>query len=82
MTSTLKIEYMKKFTSTVVFALIALYANAQTSISTQNANNNDLMRSNGKILVVVAVILIIMSGFFGYLISVDRKITKLEKEKK
>ena len=72
---------MKRIFSAIVFAFIALYANAQTAISTQNASNNDLMRSNGKILVVVAVVLIIMFGFFGYLISVDKKISKLEKEK-
>jgi CcmD family protein len=39
------------------------------------------MRSNGKIYVVVAVVLIILIGLFLYLIRLDRKITKLEKEK-
>jgi hypothetical protein len=40
----------------------------------------DTMRSNGKIYVVVAVILTLFAGIVAYLISLDRKITKLEKE--
>ena len=39
----------------------------------------DEMRSNGKIYVVVAVILTIFAGIILYLIRLDRKITKLEK---
>ncbi len=38
------------------------------------------MRSNGKIYVVVAVLTIILLGLFFYLIRLDRKISKLEKE--
>ena len=40
------------------------------------------MRSNGKIYVVVSVILIIFTGIILYLIRLDRKITRLEKETK
>ncbi len=40
------------------------------------------MRHNGKIYVVVTVILIILIGVLLYLIRLDRKITKLEKENK
>ncbi len=40
----------------------------------------DTMRSNGKIYVVVTVVTIIMTGLIVYLISLDRKITKLEKK--
>ena len=72
---------MKKLKS-VVFAVVisvfGFYVSAQTSIDTKAAPPVDIMRSNGKIFVVMAVILIIMIGFFGYLINVDRKITKLE----
>ncbi len=39
----------------------------------------DVMRSNGKIYVVVAVCLTILIGLFLYVLSVDRKISKLEK---
>lgn len=40
----------------------------------------DLMRSNGKIYVVVATLVVILLGFFVYLWMTDRKISKLEKE--
>jgi hypothetical protein len=38
----------------------------------------DVMRSNGKIYVVVGIILIVLVGLIAYLIMLDRKITKLE----
>ena len=37
------------------------------------------MRNNGKIYVVVTVVLIILIGLLLYLVRLDRKITKLEK---
>lgn len=42
----------------------------------------DIMRSNGKIYVVVAVLATIFAGIFVYLLMLDRKITKLEKTNK
>ena len=42
----------------------------------------DEMRSNGKIYVVVAVLVAIFIGIILYLIRLDRKISKLEKETK
>jgi len=41
----------------------------------------DAMRSNGKIYVVVAVCLTILFGLIMYVYSVDRKITRIEKDK-
>ena len=38
----------------------------------------DLMNSNGKIYVVMAVVVIIVLGLFLYLINLDRKMKKLE----
>jgi hypothetical protein len=40
----------------------------------------DGMRSNGKIYVVIAVILTILAGLIFYVARLDRKITKFEKE--
>jgi len=40
----------------------------------------DVMRSNGKIYVVIAVLLVIFLGIIFYLISIDRKVSRLEKE--
>jgi hypothetical protein len=44
----------------------------------QDAEMADVMRSNGKIYVVVGIILIVLFGLIGYLFLLDRKITKLE----
>jgi hypothetical protein len=40
----------------------------------------DLMRSNGKIYVVVAVLATILAGLILYLVSLDRRISKMERE--
>jgi hypothetical protein len=42
----------------------------------------DKMRSNGKIYVVIAVILTILTGLILYLVRLDRKITRLEQSGK
>ena len=40
----------------------------------------DEMRANGKIYVVVAVVLTIFAGIILYLVRLDRKMSRLEKE--
>lgn len=45
-----------------------------------NVEMADVFRSNGKIYVVVAVILTIFAGIIFYLIRLDKKISRLEKE--
>jgi CcmD family protein len=44
------------------------------------AESTDFMRSNGKIYVVMAVVVVILLGLFFYVYSLDRKISKLEKK--
>jgi uncharacterized transporter YbjL len=39
----------------------------------------DTMRSEGKIYVVVAILLTIFAGLIFYLVRIDRKVTRLEK---
>ena len=51
------------------------------------AQNNDvemadIMHENGKIYVVVAVISVILLGFLIALISIDRRVRRIEKENK
>lgn len=49
----------------------------------QNPNNVEMasaFRENGKIYVVVAVVVIIFIGLFVYLISLDKKVNRLEKK--
>ncbi|GHE53625.1 MULTISPECIES: CcmD family protein [Roseivirga] len=78
---------MKKHLVTL-FLLISLSSFAQNgaySINPEDYNNTsvemaDVMRSNGKIYVVVAVVMTVFLGLIIYTISVDRKISRLEKE--
>jgi protein-S-isoprenylcysteine O-methyltransferase Ste14 len=51
-----------------------------TTFAQGNPGSEDLMRSNGKIYVVVAVCVTILIGLFLYILSVDRKISKIEKD--
>ncbi len=48
--------------------------------SSQNVQMAETMRSEGKIYVVIAVLAVILVGLFLYLITIDRKVSKLEKE--
>lgn len=52
------------------------------TIFAQEVKMADVMRSNGKIYVVVATLSLILVVVLGYLISLDLKIRKLEKENK
>ncbi|HVZ25318.1 MAG TPA: hypothetical protein VG842_04660 [Sediminibacterium sp.] len=45
-----------------------------------NPESADFMRSNGKIYVVVAIVLTILLGLFVFLISLDRKIRRMEQK--
>lgn len=47
--------------------------------SAQSPEMADTFRAEGKIYVVVAIILIILSGLVAYLFMLDRKLTKLER---
>lgn len=40
----------------------------------------EALRQNGKIYVVVAVIVVVLAGLLLFLISLDRKLSRLEKE--
>jgi hypothetical protein len=51
-----------------------------TLFAQMNDNENTLMRSNGKIYVVLAVCITILAGLIFYVASIDRKIGKLEKD--
>jgi hypothetical protein len=63
---------MKKIIYLLSLMCLSLVANAQ------EVEMADTMRSNGKIYVVVGIILIILTGLITYLFLLDKKITKLE----
>ena len=60
--------------------MMALPVFAQDTDGTKKAEMADRFRADGKIYVVIAVVLIILIGLFVYVTSLDRKIKKLEKE--
>jgi len=67
----------KTFTSLFfLFASVLLKAQENTDIPEMA----DVMRSNGKIYVVVAVIVSIFIGIILYLIRLERKMDRLERE--
>ena len=72
---------MSKFITLLTFTFFTLLLHAQEGTKEEPAQMANLMRSNGKIYVVVAVVVTILIGLFVYLISMDRKIGKLEKDK-
>ena len=59
----------------LVFALIA---SGNTAMA-QNAEMADAFRADGKIYVVVAIVLVVLLGLISYLFLLDRKMNKLEK---
>ena len=66
---------MKTFL-TVLFTLISSFSLLAQPADVEMA---DAFRAEGKIYIVVAVILIILIGLFFYLIRLDKKLTKLER---
>lgn len=68
---------IQKSIATCLFVLCNLFVNAQESVA---AAKQDFMRSNGKIYVVIAVVVVIVTGLFVYVWSIDRKISKMEEE--
>lgn len=67
---------IKKITFTLLMLLAAFNLFAQGN----DVEMADTLRSNGKIYVVVAVIVIILVGLLIYLFSLDRRLKMLEKK--
>ncbi|MCD6064696.1 MAG: CcmD family protein [Flavipsychrobacter sp.] len=66
---------MRKASLSIILLFIAGFAQAQET----QPEMADAMRSNGKIYVVVLVLATIFAGIIAYLVRLDRKITKIEK---
>jgi hypothetical protein len=66
-----------RISTSVLFLAFFLISNFSFA---QDAAPAEGMRSNGKIYVVMAVCITILTGLIIYLISIDRKISKLEKQ--
>jgi hypothetical protein len=66
---------MKKIIN-LMFLLTALL-NSQAAFA-QDAEMADGMRANGKIYVVVGIILVVLVGLVVYLFMIDKKLTRIE----
>lgn len=62
--------------------MIVWLAIMSVPVFAQEAEMADTMRSNGKIYVVVGIIMIVLLGLIAYLFMLDRKVRKLEKRLK
>lgn len=69
---------LNKIFTSLFFLFISVLLNAQEN--TNIPEMADVMRSNGKIYVVVAVIIAIFIGIILYLIRLERKMDRLEQE--
>jgi len=59
--------------------LLTFLMASSISAQAQDPEMADVMRSNGKIYVVVGVILIVVIGLLVYLFSLDKKVSRIEK---
>ncbi len=71
-----------KFLLPFMFLLCSIFAQAQTAATSAPVEMAEGMKSNGKIYVVVGVLVIILFGLLAYLISIDRKVSRMEKNMK
>jgi hypothetical protein len=73
---------MHKLIKILVISILCFmfYFPALCQPGSEPAEMADGMRQSGKIYVVIAVILTILFGLILYIVRLDRKITRLEKE--
>ena len=62
----------------MIITLVFLFPINLLSQANETIEMSQLLRADGKIYVVLAVISIVLAGLFGYLIYLDKKISKLE----
>jgi hypothetical protein len=70
---------MKKIFLSFISLALSLFVLAQDSAVINSDRQATGLRAEGKIYVVLAVVLTILVGLFVYLIRLDKKITRLEK---
>lgn len=72
----------KNMQKAVKLLMIVWLAIMSVPVFAQEVEMADTMRSNGKIYVVVAIVLMVLVGLIAYLFMLDRKVRKLEKRLK
>lgn len=71
-----KMKFLPVFLSLILLRIVTQAQDGETKVDMADA-----LRSNGRIYVVVAVVVLILIGLLFYLVRLDRKIARLEKEK-
>jgi CcmD family protein len=66
-----------KFLNTLLILLVSSFSGIAQQADIEMA---DQFRADGKIYVVISVVLLILVGLFIYLFNLGKKITRLEKE--
>jgi hypothetical protein len=70
---------MRKSFLYLMTGFIAILITAPVLAQPSETEMADIMRSNGKIYVVVAVLATILTGLILYLVSLDRRIRRMER---
>ena len=71
-------QNIRSLLSILFVTMITVVVHAQEPVS--KSGFGETMRSNGRIYVVVAVMATILAGLILYLVRLDRKMTKIEKD--
>ena len=70
----------------LAFSIKGIAQEKQKIEAADYTNNNvemaDALREDGKIYVLTGIILVILLGTIGYLVMIDKKVTRLEKQSK
>jgi len=66
--------------ASTLLSLTLLLTSALPAFAQSEVVMADTFRAEGKIYVVVAVILLIFAGIVAYMIRIDRKLSRVEKE--
>lgn len=64
------------------FFFIVLFLSQNILFAQEEVQMADGLRAEGKIYVVVAILVLILVGLIGYLALIDRKVSRLEKRLK
>lgn len=73
-------KHFPAFLLSFIICLLSLTLFAQDGVAERPVEMADTFRSNGKIYVVVATMLILLAGIFFYLLRTENRLRKLERK--
>jgi hypothetical protein len=65
----------------IIIVIVSLFSSVALLAQESAVQQENVFTSNGKLGVVVAVLVTILAGILFYLLSLDKKISQLEKKK-